>query len=450
MDVASPGGRNGGERALKKQILLALMLLVLFSSPCAANAQPIEGALSIKDAIEIGLLHSPRLKMAQAEVKVSHAETGEAKSAIEPVLSVNGIFSMSNMPMIMSSAPSVMPSNIVRLGNSTSGDLNALLMAPLYTGGTLNNTVRARERDESATRWEEKRVRLELTREIRTSYLQARYFDESRKAYEELLALQNENVKRSEELHKAGKVPLLYLLRAKNERAAAESAINRLRASFESERAALMALMGADTRSLPELSEPFTLWDLPQERDALIASLNGHPLLVRFDEKMESAHREIEAIEGEYLPRVYLFGMGETISPWTSADPNPGFTAGILASVALGDGGARKSRKEKVLARLESLTAEKSDARLTLEKELIAGCQAMDAAARNTKLAEVANAEAEEVLRITGLRYKAGKGISLEIIDAQWNQAKARLMKLEAIRDHNIAVARIKYILGTW
>ncbi|MDQ7826972.1 MAG: TolC family protein [Candidatus Eremiobacteraeota bacterium] len=432
-----------------KLALSTLILLLLFASPCSSDEPAIEGPLDMKGAIERGFQNSPRLKIARAGVKSTQAETGEARSRLEPALSVNGVYSTGDMPMLISSAPLVMPQNIIRLENNTSGLLNAMIMAPLYTGGTFSNSVRARERDEAAASWEEKRVRLELAMEIKTSYLQALFLDESRKAYEELLALQNENVKRSGELYEAGKIPLLYLLRAKNERAAAESSINRLRAAFESERASLMALLGGDTRSAQELSEAFVPWESPGESGALRASLESHPVLLRFNEKIEAARREAHAVEGEYLPQVYVFGMGQAITP-TRTDPNPGYSTGILASVAIGDGGSRKFRRDKALALLEGLIAEKEAARLTLEKELITAWKAMDAADNNTKLAEAALTEAAEVLRIAGLRYRSGKGISLEIIDAQWSQAKARLMRLEAIRDHNIAVARIKYITGTW
>ncbi|GEM_PF-2269779 len=433
---------------MKKIILLIILMLLVHSAIPAAEIPAIEGPLGIKEAIEWGLQHSPRLQAARAEIKASHADTGEARSKMAPGFSLNGIYSTSNMPMIVSTASIVSPGNTVSLLNNTSGNLSAVLMAPLYTGGSLSENVRARERDEAAATWEEKRVRLELVMDIKSSYLRALFLNESRKAYEDLLVLQDENVKRSEELHQAGKIPLLYLLRSKNEKAVAESTINRLNASFEAERASLSALLGGDTHSAPELSEAFALWEAPGEHDALLAELEHHPLLKRLDEKVEAAHREIRSIEGEYLPQVYFFGMGEAMRP-VGTGPNPGYTTGIMASVALADGGARKSRVDKILARLESLGAERDITRLTLEKELIASYQAMDAEAKNTRLAESALTEAAEVLRITGLRYKAGKGISLEIIDAQWNQTKARLMRLEAIRDHNIAVARIKYIMGS-
>jgi outer membrane protein len=433
-----------------RYLALAFIMMVMMNLPSYGADTPLhESGLTLRQAIELGVEYSPRLKAARADIKASRAETGEARSRLAPGLSLNGIYSTGNMPMIVSTVPIISPGNTVSLGNNTSGDLSAVLMAPLYTGGSLNENVRARERDEAAAAWEEQRVRLELVMDIKSSYLQALYLDESRKAYDELLELQNENVKRSEMLLKAGKIPLLYLLRSKNEKAVAESTINRLKASFEAERASLMALLGGDTRSAPELSEAFTLWETPGDRDALLAELDHHPILKRLDEKVAAAYREIHSIEGEYLPQVYFFGMGEAVRP-AGPGPNPGFTTGITAGVALADGGARKSRVEKILARLENLGAERDTARLTLEKELIAGYQVMEAEEKNAKLADAALAEALEVLRITALRYQSGKGISLEIIDAQWNQAKARLMRLEAIKAHNIAVARIKYVMGTW
>lgn len=446
-----------------KLMLHALLLVLLFSgSAFASGASPelpgeaprldtsieqITGILTLERAIDIAMKNSPDLLAREAERKMAQAEKKKEESRLNPALSLTGRASTQNMPMIVASAPNVMPQSLFQVPGATVVDLSAMLMAPLYTGGSIQNSVLAKRFQEIAAEWEAERVRRALVMEIRISYLQVLYLDESLRTYDSHITHLEESLGRSRKLYDRGKIPGVYLLRAKNDLSSARIDINKLKAERQAVVSALLALMGVSPSSSVAIEGKLSPWEFQESREMLIGSLSLHPVLKGLEQERKRTEFELRAIQGEYVPQVYVYGMGRVIGTTVNSQPSE-YGAGIVASIAVSDGGLRRAMTEETKARRDLVDARMKEAALGLEKDIVAQYEAMKSAQQNVELSEAAIKEAEEVLRIAKLRYEAGKGIHLEISDAFWNLVRQNLMRHEAVKEYNTSITRLKYVVG--
>ena len=127
-------------------------LVAALSATAPAQALP-PSELSLAQAIDFALSHSPALRGAQAEVRMSHSETNAARARLGPQIGLNGFYSQGNMGNVLQSAMGFEPQSLVLAPKDSFSDLNAMLMVPLWTGGALGGLVSAAAAREQAARF---------------------------------------------------------------------------------------------------------------------------------------------------------------------------------------------------------------------------------------------------------------------------------------------------------
>ncbi len=127
-----------------------------------------------------------------------------------------------------------------------------------------------------------------------------------------------------------------------------------------------------------------------------------------------------------------------------------GFATGLQAGVSLPlFNGVNRRRIEDRRLGVEVARREVAAAQLTYDNELLtAGGELTRAATTVTNYADRLRDLHPEIIRLNRLNYRAGEVGYLEVLDALERYATDRLTYLTSVGNHNLAVARLQYLLN--
>jgi outer membrane protein TolC len=123
--------------------------------------------------------------------------------------------------------------------------------------------------------------------------------------------------------------------------------------------------------------------------------------------------------------------MGDWMS-LSGFQPDTAYRFGFVLSFPLGDGGERRSSMNEQKAMADKAAADLKQTKLKAEAEVASAWAEWQAAPTVQKASDDQLASAEEAYRIALLRYREGKTILAEVIDARSQLVAAQLAKAEA------------------
>ncbi|HEV2471543.1 MAG TPA: TolC family protein, partial [Chthonomonadales bacterium] len=133
----------------------------------------VSGKISLPDAVQFALRHSPVVRGSEEELRAAEARVRSARARQLPWVSLNGFLSGGSNSNIVSSPEGSSPPMIMGLARGYFADGNVSLMAPVYTGGRLEAMIRAAAADEKASRFDLEVQRQDVILMTRTAYRQA-------------------------------------------------------------------------------------------------------------------------------------------------------------------------------------------------------------------------------------------------------------------------------------
>lgn len=404
------------------------------------------GTLTLEDALGLGLRENLGIALSQAEARMAAAETAEAAAMGRPKLSIGATGNTGNAPMIWPQVPGVMPGFVTDLP-ADSVSLNAGLMVPLYTGGLFRNRLEAAEFEERASIARQALSLREVGRDVRSSYYMLQGARAELQVMEWELKQQQELLRLTRQQLEAGRVAKVVALRAEAEAAAAEGRVEAARAEVAEAETELAMALGVSPTSRFEVPE--TTQEPPlgaTEEEDLATAMSDRPDLVAARFAAEAGDKRIAEAVAEFSPQVYAMGMAERMQ-----DPmmiSGGYQVGLGIAFPLYDGGERAARVDRARAAREAAGIEVERMEQEATAQVVASRARLQAATRAVELAELEVAAAEEGLRIARLRYEAGRGIYLEILDAVSALSRARTARAEASARAGRARADLLYATG--
>lgn len=450
-----------------RSLLLAAVLAALLATPAGVSAQEARlhpegvdaagrprysGVLNLQEALALGLAENLGIALGQAESRRASAETAEAAALGRPKLAVGAAGGGGTAPMIWPAVPGVEPGFLTSLPPEALS-LNASLMVPLLNGGLFRHRLEAAEQSERAALARAALTLREAARAIRTGWYRLLHVRLEVEVAEWVLEQQRELVRLSREQLVQGKVARVVLVRAEAEAAAAEQELEGLRADRAEAEADLKVALGVSVTS-PLLYE-WTSEEPPlaaAEEEDLATALSDRPDLVAARYAVEARDRQVAEALSEFSPQVYAMAMGESMRTGflRGGSVEGGYQVGLVVAWPLYDGGERQ-------ARVDRARAGESASRLELERleqeataQVVAARARLQAAERRLALSAAEVAAAAEQMRISHLRFRAGRGIFLEVLDAVSALARARTGRAAAFAEAGTARANLLYATGRY
>jgi outer membrane protein TolC len=256
-------------------------------------------------------------------------------------------------------------------------------------------------------------------------------------------------VKHADEAHKIEKAGLI----AKAERLHAEVALADARMEarsaendVESAKAGLESLL-PQTGDVEPTSTLFMV-NLTEEREDFKKALLEHqPILKRVDANLQLAHAGVRAQSGRFMPDIYAFGKDELYrDDLTILDPK--WAVGVGAKFSIFEGGKRVFDSAAARHQVKSVESLREQTTRDLTALVDVRYQALLKAKERFTALESTVELARENDRVRTKAFEAGMATSLEVTDAQLMLAKARLGRLAAAYDYDVALAQLLETTG--
>ena len=431
----------------RHSIALLVAGLLLWGARVEAQALPkIEGPLTMEQAVVLSLEHSRKVKASGADQRVMASMRGEAFAGFLPQVSANGYLVNQNMrPNVYFSAGESMARNFQLFGTNRAQDLNLTAMWPIFSGGrTYYGYKAASARAESATQML-RGTEVEVAMQARLDYIASVREQENARVTGELLRQTEERVRVTREEFEAGRVARFNVLRDEAELA------NVIQMDTMARNRAELALIALKTTLGVDLASPITAAEPLQNSQTTVSveegirqAVESHPDVQSAGKQFEAAEAEVRAALGRYLPEVsatWMYDWQRMRNRDEPFDRPEGYSAGLVLTIPLFDGFMRENAVATARARRDKARELLVQARQQVAKEVNQAALMLVAADKNVDASRKGLQQAEEQFRIAQERFGSGRGIQLEVLDAQSTLTRADFNVVGALADHHSALA---------
>lgn len=439
----------GSTRPAVGRCLAAIAVGLMLLGPAAAAAQTlprVEGPLTVEEAVDLARQKNLRVKAADADARTMDSMRKEALAPFWPQLSANGYFNDQRLaPNVFTSAGNTMARNYQVFNADQTRDANFTAMYSLFAGGRDYYGYQAAARRAEAGREMRRGAEVDVAMQARLDYIASLREAENVRVTGELLRDVDERLRLTREMFDGGRVPRFYILRDETERANVLQMDAMARSRAEQALIALKTTLGVD------LSSPMTLAEPLQYQPATVSVEEGirqagdaHPDLRTTIKQREAVQAEVRAAYGNYFPQVSLSYMYDGM--WSknrneASMTADGYSVGLVVTLPLFDGFQRENAVNTAKARLDRATQAEGLVRQQIAKEVNQAVLMLTAAEKSVEASRKGLEQAEEEFRVVKERFESGRGIQLEILDAQVSLTRARFNAVAALAEYNSAQA---------
>lgn len=439
-------------------LLAFVIVTIAFApwTPAGAQTLPrVDGALTMDQVVDLALQRNLRIKAAGADARTMESMRREALASFWPQLSANSYLVDQRMaPNVYTSSGTTMARNYQVFNADQNRDANVTAMYPLFAGGRDYYTYRAASRRAEAGREMLRGTEVDVAMQARLDYVAALREAENVRVTEELLREVDERLRVAREMFEAGRIPRYYLLRDETERANAVQMHAMAQSRAEQALVALKTTLGIALGSTITLSDRLELTAVTVSVEQGIREASErHPELRAAAKQREASDAEVRAAYGTYWPQVslsYMYDWGWMKNrAWDSqaegtrmrGDGAEGYSVGVVVTLPLFDGFMRENAVNTAKSRAERARQGEALARQQIEKDVTQAALMLRAAERSVEASRKGVEQAEEEARVIRERFQSGRGIQLEVLDAQLAFTRARFNAVNALAEFQTAVA---------
>ena len=214
--------------------------------------------------------------------------------------------------------------------------------------------------------------------------------------------------------------------------------------------ASLDNILGLPINTRLELADhslPFNEYNMSLE-DALDYAMKYRPEVLQAALAVEKADENIGVAQSGYRPTVAV-GAGRN---WFDTDfpgtKNKGWQLQGTVSLPIWDGGATRAKTKEAKEAFTKARENEQKIREAVQLEVKQAYLAIRSAAQRVQATQTVVNQATESFKIATVRYQAGVGINLDVLDAQLNLDKARTNNIQALYDYNVGIATLEKAMG--
>lgn len=399
-----------------------------------ASAVVLSGELTLKDCVELALMHSIELVKQELSLEKAAAETRQAFYSVFPKLNLSA------------DANTLTPYDD---SDKESYDLKLTLTQPLWQGGAIASAYRYANYEYEKTRlavWKQKEKVLHNVASL--------YYEILLK--QELVAVYKSAVEVSERLYtttktrlEGGTVSRYEVLRAEVEVANSKAELIREENELNELKLALYNAMGVSQESNTTFADKLELDDAAaiDVSTANSQALNNRVELLSAMCDVKKAEESVTLVRSEYRPHINLYGSGSYgNSRGAASDWEDEWQMGVSASMPIFDGFGRSHKLAAARAELRKAQAELLLQEKNVLTETANAIMQLSYADRYYESQKKNKELSEEVLRMVDEGFKVGKNTQIEVLDARSALTEAAGSYYRSI--FTIKQARLNYNLA--
>lgn len=433
-----------------------LALTAALSVLCSQSVFAATLELDLEETIQRALLTNPSVKIAESQRKEAKADYSAAKSARGISISLshstgrNGYADNRLNPIYDNAGNLIGTSYNKSIGNSHSNSIIASL--PLFTGGELQGQIGQAKANYRSMLSAEEQAYNEMKETATTGYfnmLNAGNMKALRQESVDRLQAHLDNVIAQ---YNVGIVARADVLRSEVELANAKQDYITASNEYDVAEATLNNIIGTPLNTTLKLKD--SLQYVPYDNDmayCLAYSEQHRPELKQAEYGVDAAEAALVVARSGHMPKInavagnYWGGTDESNWP---GDDNDHWSVGVTASMNIFDSGVTWS---KIHAAQEALVQAKENQRQikdNVELEVRTDYLNLREAEKRITTTQVAVASAEEDYHIAVVRYQAGVGTNIDVMDAQEALTQAKTNYYQALYNYNTSKAALNTSMG--
>lgn len=428
-----------------------LALTAALSVLCSQSVFAATLELDLEETIQRALLTNPSVKIAEYNRKAAKADYSAAKSARGISISLShesGRGGYADNHILRDAAGRIL-SNDKQIGNTHSNSITASL--PIFTGGELQGQIGQAKANYRSMLSAEEQAYNEMKETATTGYfnmLNATNMKALRQESVDRLQAHLDNVIAQ---YNVGIVARADVLRSEVELANAQQNYITASNEYDVAEATLNNIIGTPLGTTLLLKD--RLQYEPYENDmayCLAYSEQHRPELKQAEYAIDSAEAALVVARSGHMPKVYANASnnwGGNGSDWPG-DDDENWSVGVTASMNVFDSGVTWS---KIHAAQENLAKAKESQRQikdNVELEVRTDYLNLREAEKRITTTQVAVASAEEDYHIAVVRYQAGVGTNIDVMDAQEALTQAKTNYYQALYNYNTSKAALNTSMG--
>lgn len=427
-----------------------LALTAALSVLCSQSVFAATLELDLEETIQRALLTNPSVKIAEYNRKAAKADYSAAKGARGISISLShdsgrGDYADYAMRSV-NGGTKILTKGI---GNSHSNSITASL--PIFTGGELQGQIGQAKANYRSMLSAEEQAYNEMKETATTGYfnmLNATNMKALRQESVDRLQAHLDNVIAQ---YNVGIVARADVLRSEVELANAKQDYITASNEYDVAEATLNNIIGTPLGTTLLLKD--RLQYEPYENDmayCLAYSEQHRPELKQAEYAIDSAEAALVVARSGHMPKVYANASnnwGGNGSDWPG-DDDENWSVGVTASMNVFDSGVTWS---KIHAAQENLAKAKESQRQikdNVELEVRTDYLNLREAEKRITTTQVAVASAEEDYHIAVVRYQAGVGTNIDVMDAQEALTQAKTNYYQALYNYNTSKAALNTSMG--
>lgn len=439
-------------------LILAAILPAVVCLFSVSFGQDLHGGLPLpltkEAAVEYALGHNRLYKAAFEDLGAADQKVKQAAADFFP--KVDGSYAFrhfTEQPTVsfidLGPAGSGIPFNL-----RTSNRWEVNVVQPLFTGFGLESQYKINKAGRQLTKYQLEEVRLNLVRDVQTSYLQtllgARLLEVARDNAASL-EIQRRNAEAS---YQQGVAAVNDVLKADVALSEAFQRVRNAEKQLTILRSTLNQLLDIDITADVELAgiEEKT-YDIPDMHTLFTTAEKRRPEYLSMETSIKQSEYGKTAARSRYYPKVSAFAQYYREGEDFTGDRNP-FTnnentaVGVRLDWNLFEGGKTRAMELEWEFRRRALEQRRDDLRQKIRLQVENALEQLKVAKVNIATTRVALKQAEENERITTLQYKEQVVIFLEVLNAQVFLAQTRADFYQALYGYEIAKAELERAIG--
>ncbi len=438
----------------KKLAALAVACTLGFAALGTAEASPIV-ELTLRDSIEMALENNRKIKESAEDQSQAYWAHREARRAAGPKLNWTwtGGYQAGEQNNLQSHEYME-----ARYGLNTDRYFSNSVQVtfPLYTGGKIENNIEAAElgRDAADLTLEATRQGIkEQTTEAYFQILQFRNLIQVNKEAVDTLQAHLDNVNAQ---YRVGTVAKSDVLRSQVELANQQQSLVDAQNNYDVAVATFNNIVGLPTDTIVDAKEDLSYikYDisLPNCTDyALIHRPDG----IAMERAWKQAEAQMKAAKAGYRPNVGL----SVSRKWAGDDPLStnyklssssvdGTTAGVSLSWDIFDNNVTEAQVQQAKANMRRFEQKFYETQESIQLDVRKAYLNILAAEKNIHTTKVAVDQAQEDYKIAQVRYSAGVGTNLDVMDAEEKLIQSQTTYITALYKYNTSKAALDQAMG--
>lgn len=329
---------------------------------------------------------------------------------------------------------------------STAGTLSI----PIYQGGRLREGRRSARYALSSADLSLENTMQQVRLQSTIYYFNVLQYRNLIDVYEEEVVTLQEHLRNVNAQFRVGTVAKVDVLESQVELANAMQNLVNIQNNYDTAVAELNNYIGlpADTVIRPQDTLTYTKYDLKLS-DCTAYALENRAEAAMADYAIKRAESAKKSAKAGWLPQVNASVMKEidTKNPFSNKTSDR-WTAGVTASWNVFDGGITRAQVNQADAALTRAQEEAAQTREQIQLDVQSAFLQLHAAERNIGTTQVAVTLGEENYKIAQVRYAAGVGTNLDVMDASRKLTEARSNYFTALYNYNTAKAALDRYMG--